>query len=338
MTTAVTTKTRKTPYRLSGKGSSQSVQDTALSAFMSVLIPPHLTYLRAAGTPKATIDARRRVLMAADTAMPQGIDEATTEECAAWLVGPPPPHEWKPWTRATYFGHLNGFYLWATDDDGGELDYNPCARLRRPQGGKADPHPVTQGELEMALARSPYWWQLPILLASFGGLRVGDIVALRREDVTMDWITCRHGKGDKTLRVPTHPTIWTAVRTRARGLLVTSPKWHRPIKPGNLSVLARRHFDSIGMPDVHMHRFRAYFATMLLEGGVDLLTASKLMRQANTSTMAHYGLVSPQRLRAGIDVLPIVGQRSRLIGRQGNTVQIRRRTTTGHQRQRMTHS
>ena len=337
MSTDVTTNTRKTPYKLSGKGSSQTVQSPALSDHMSVLIAPHLIYVRAAGMAATAIAARRRILMAADTAMPCGIDEATTEECATWLAGPPPPHEWKPWTRATYFGHLNGFYLWATGGDDSELDYNPCAKLKRPKGGEADPNPVTQQELEAALARSPFWWQLPIILAAFGGLRVSDIVSLRREDVTPDWLTVRHGKGDKTLRVPTHPTIWSAVRIAARGLLVTSPKLHRPIKADNLSVLARRHFDKIGMPDVHMHRFRDYFATMLLEGGVDLLTASKLMRHANTSTMAHYALVSPQRLRAGIDVLPVVGgQRSKLIGRQHNTVQIRRRVTTGHQRRPVT--
>jgi integrase/recombinase XerD len=308
-------------------GSSQPVTGMAVSTPMSILIPPHIDWCQAAGLSPATVEARRRVLQAADAALPWGIDTATTEELATWLVGPKPPNHWRPWTRVTYYGHLDGFYTWATTGEDCELDYNPAAGLRRPAGGEHAPNPVTTYELETALARSNWWWQRVIMLAAYAGLRRGDIVTLTRGDVSADWIRIRDGKGNKSARIPTHPHIWSQVRDSPAGRLVLSPTLHRPVPPGRLSMMARAHFDAIGMPDVHLHRFRHWFATMLLETGTDLLTASKLMRHASPAQMASYALVSKQRLDAGINALPRFGPvRSRLVGRQSSTVSVQRIT------------
>lgn len=267
---------------------------------MTILLNPHLTHLRAVGKSAATVEARHYVLSAADRALPYGIDEASTDDWLEFLA----VQRWAAWTRATYFGHYSGFYEWATDGYDSPLDWNPLANVPRPPGGHNLPDPVDTHELETAIRRSDEWWQFAIALAAHAGLRAGELADLQREDVTAERIRVRHGKGDKPREIPTHPEIWERVAGRPAGPLLVSPVRHVPVSRHRLTVMARRHFDDIGMPDVHMHRFRHWFATALIRRGVDISIVSKLMGHASLSTTQMYVLISGRQRRDAIQLLP----------------------------------
>lgn len=186
------------------------------------------------------------------------------------------------------------------------LDWNPMAELGRPSAPRNVPNPVSGAELEHALARSNQWWRLVIMLAAYAGLRVSEIARQRREDVDQVRLVVR-GKGDVTAAVPTHPLLWTAVEALPAGPLVRRP--HGGLVTGNwLTERARGHFDRLGLPAVHLHRFRHWFGTTLQERYGDLRLTQELMRHASPATTAGYAQVTDARRRAAVAGLPVLGE------------------------------
>ena len=263
---------------------------------MSALLSPHLRHLRAAGCSPATIHDRERLLTCADQALPHGIDHARPDEIEDFLA-----HQgWAPWTRRTYYNHLRAFYDWATDEETDPgLDRNPIAKLARPKSPDDAPHPVTDEELAYALANSDERWQRVIALAAYAGLRAGEIRRCQRQHITAKRVRIVLGKGRKTAEVPTHDEIWRRVADLPPGPAAV-PAHYR------LSTRAREHFDRLGLPDVHLHRFRHWYATALLRGGADIMTVKELMRHRSIQTTAAYlALVDGQR-RLAIRTLPVL--------------------------------
>ena len=268
---------------------------------MSVLIETHLTHLQAAGYSPHTIHDRWRLLNAADRALPYGIDEPTTEELATFLANP----SWAAWTRATYFRHLAGFYRWATSGRNPRLDWDPCAELTKPKNPDNVPNPVTDDELARALTGLDERWQLVVVLAAFAGLRVSEIARLRRQDITEDTVTIWQGKGRRDAKLPTHPEIWRRVKDLPAGLIMPNLLNGKQLDSDYLTSHARILFDALGMPDVHLHRFRHWYATMLLRAGNDIRTVQELMRHRSLISTAGYTKVADEQRRLAISTLPV---------------------------------
>lgn len=263
---------------------------------MTELLSHHLMHLRAAGYSANTIRDRERLVLAADRALPHGIDTASTQELERFLANP----TWAAWTRATYFRHIAGLFTWAVAASPPYLDWNPAAHLKAPRNPDSDPNPVTDDELAAAMERSNERWQLAIALAAFAGLRATEVGTQRRERITEEHITIA-GKGQRTLKIPTHHEIWRRVKDMPPGYVITS----RTGRPMDVSNCARGHFDRLDMPDVHMHRFRHWYACALLKAGTDIRTVQALMRHKSLATTAAYlALVDGQRSLA-IAALPV---------------------------------
>lgn len=266
---------------------------------MSVLLSAHLRDLKTAGYSPRSIEDRRRLLDSLDRDrdhFPEGIDRASTDELAEWLDH----DDWAPWTRWTYREHLVNFYRWEVS--AGRLDWSPAEdlpRMRRPNQRR---RPVTDDQLRQALERSDPWWRLAITLCAYEGLRAREAARLRREDVTADDLTVR-GKGGRVDTLPTHPQVWRLVEPLPDGLLLPGRDGREVAK---IPQRARHHFDRIGLPDVHLHKLRHWFATMLMRAGVDIETIRLLMRHEHLSSTAIYlHEVNGQRSNA-IRTLPVL--------------------------------
>lgn len=268
---------------------------------MTDLIERHCAHMRQRGLSENTIHDRCALLRRMDAELPMGLEEALVEELTNWLAGPAPEpgkRGWSRQTRATYYGHLMGFYEWACDERDPHLSFNPAASLGRPRVPKRVPKPVTDDELDYCLRHAGRWY-LPQLLAAYGTARCCELAILRRHDINQHTVTIT-GKGDKTRVVPTHPLVWEAVRDLPAGRLV-------PGTPGEVSRNARRHFDRTGMPEVTMHRLRHWFATTALANGADLITVSLLMGHSSTRTTLAYCEISDRQRRTAILALPVLG-------------------------------
>jgi len=264
---------------------------------MSDLIIAHARHLGAAGKSPRTINDRSSVMTRLHEALPFGLAYASTEELEDWLQHDP---GWSTWTKCTYAMHIRGFYRWA---NGRYLQGDPSAEMVRPQTPSGVPNPVTDNELATALRHSPEPWFTAIALAAMAGLRVSEVAGVRREHVSEHRIRIPRAKGGGTASVDTHPMIWALVRSRRAGPLVTRPDG-TPVSGPWLSVKGRAHFDQIGLPDVHFHRFRHWFGTTLLDGGADLRTVQEAMRHRSITSTQGYTLVSGGQRRLAIRSLP----------------------------------
>lgn len=264
---------------------------------MSELIDAHARHLRAARQSPHTINSRVRLLKALHDWLPFGLAYASTDELEEYLGHNP---EWSDWSVSTYAGHIRGFYRWAA---GQYLQGDPSAGMARPRNPSCVPRPVSDDELHIALTRSGPGWYEAITLAAYGGLRISELCGVHREHVTEETIHIRRAKGGNPAAIETHPVIWRLVRSRRPGPLCVLPDG-RVLTPRWINSHGRAHFDSIGLPDVVMHRFRHWFGTKLLEGGADLRTIQEAMRHRSIVSTQGYTLVRGGQRRLAIRSLP----------------------------------
>ena len=264
---------------------------------MSYLIPAYVDHLRAGDKSERTIEERSEVLRRLHNDLPFGLGFAATEQIEAWLGSHP---SWSRWTRVTYAKHIRAFYRWATAAE--HLDGDPAANLPRPKAPRCIPNPVTEAELARALD-SPESWYTAIVLATFAGLRADEISRARREHVDADRILVPVGKGGDAGAVPTHPFLWEVIRDRPDGPLVLNRRG-RPVTGRWLSANAREHFDHLGLPAVHLHRFRHYFGTTIQVQFGDLRVTQECMRHASITSTAGYTLVTAQRRASAVESIP----------------------------------
>lgn len=264
------------------------------------LIGLNLKHLSATGRADTTIDGRRIVLGLLNTWLPYGLCYAATEQLEAWLADMR-ERGLSPHTVHIYDYHARSFYRWAAMS--GILDGDPMVSIPRPRQPKCLPDPVAEEELARILELAE-----PLLtaavLAAFGGLRRSEISRCRREHVTAELILIPRGKGGDPGTVPTHPFVWEHVQARASGVLVRHRNG-RPYKPNELSKEARYAFDALGLPDVHLHRLRHRYGTLIQAQYGDLRVTQECLRHSSVKSTEGYTLVTPGRRNAAVTLLPV---------------------------------
>lgn len=262
----------------------------------------HLSHLKAAGRPDSVIRTRREVVRQLNRVLPYGLCYAATEQIEAWLADLREQGRSRN-TICVYTYHVRSFYEWACK--AGFLDGNPAVTLERPSAPRGVPDPVTEDELATALTL-PEPIRTAVVLAAFAGLRRFEIVAARREHITEEVILVPVGKGGDPAYVPTHPYLWQHVQNRTAGLLVTGPKGR--LTAHRLGVISRHSFDALGMPDVHLHRFRHRYGTVIQEQCGDIRVTQECLRHKRVSTTEVYTMVTGARRAAAVAALPVPKQ------------------------------
>ncbi len=267
------------------------------------LIAQHVAHLRATGKAARTIEEREKVLRRLDADLPCGVNEATVEELENWLGNDLFGRQCK----ATYFGHIVGYYRWASSPDRPvSLEWDPSAGLVRPRVPEGEPRPISTEQLTQARANLTQPWRLYVELAAFAGLRCIEIARLDRVDVTKETLTVRRGKGDKRRVVPTAGDLWRAIQPLPPGPVARTLRGTRWAER-QLSSRTAEHLDRIGLEDVTLHRCRSWYATYLLDEGAEITSVQRAMGHASLKTTAVYlQFTSKQRARLlkATDALP----------------------------------
>lgn len=267
---------------------------------MCDLIEPHLRHLEAAGYAANTIEDRRTILRRVDRDLDMGLTEATVPELDDWLA-----KFHTNQTKATYFGHLVGFFTWACEGDDPWLDWNPCANMKRPKVSKTVPRPVSDEAAFAVLARARNPYRVWALLAAYGGLRAFEIATLERHNIDRDWIYLR-GKGGKNATVPTHELVWAAVKDLPPGRIALSATGRR-MSPTRVASMFGRHMRAIGLPGVSLHPLRHWLGTRSLQQCKDLRTVQELLRHSSPATTAIYTQITDEQRRSAVSALPVPG-------------------------------
>jgi integrase/recombinase XerD len=124
-----------------------------------------------------------------------------------------------------------------------------------------------------------------MLVMWYTGLRVRDVVTLRKDRINQGKLFLRTAKTGTDVFCPLPPVVTDALDAiHAKG---NHYFWSGTSKPKSASANYQRAlktlFELAGTPRVHAHLFRHTFATNLLLQGVPLETVSQLLAHASTA-------------------------------------------------------
>jgi site-specific recombinase XerD len=215
-------------------------------------------------------------------------------------------------SRQLYVRAFNSFYGWAVDRE--YIAKNPAAHIRPKAPIDPPPDAYTPGEIAALLSaarkRNPRYAQA--ILACYAlGLRRSELCGITPEDI--DWqgrrVYIRCAKGDRPR--------WVEMNGLAKDALLSLSKPPATIRlPGSYSLvgfhpqwftmIVQRAAADAGLPKNRRraHMLRASFVTGLLDQGVPVSVASRLVGHANLATTHRYASVRPEDKRRAVDVLP----------------------------------
>lgn len=212
-----------------------------------------------------------------------------------------------PVTADAYYSIARAWCTWLVR--AGHRDDDPTMRVLRPRVPPAKPRPVTHPQLDavLALPLRPAT-RTKILLAAYAGLRIHEIAKLKGQDIdTAGGTLTVTGKGGRTDLLPAHPIILDQATNYPR-----KGHWFpSPTRPGQhvaaktAGTVIARALRRAGI-DATAHQLRHFFATSLLEAGVDSRIVQTLMRHASLATTGRYLGVTLAQQRQALTGLRIV--------------------------------
>lgn len=192
------------------------------------------------------------------------------------------------------------------------LDNDCTSNLDRFKVWKALPEAMTRSEVENLLVQPdtgrPKGVRDTAMLELMysAGLRISELIGLRREDVLPDlgFIKCR-GKGGKERLIPIGEPATRKLERYLDGLSERRSDWlfvtrlGRPFSRQGCWKMISEYIRTAGIRKrVTPHTLRHSFATHLLSGGANLRSIQEMLGHADISTTQVYTHVTSDRLRA----------------------------------------
>ena len=142
------------------------------------------------------------------------------------------------------------------------------------------------------------------LLAS-SGMRIGEMVALNRDDINFNERECVvFGKGNKErlvyfdARTKIHLQNYLDSRTDSNpALFVTLRSPHNRIQIGGVETMLRALGCKLSLSKVHPHKFRRTLATSAIDKGMPIEQVQQLLGHQKIDTTMHYAMVKQQNVK-----------------------------------------
>ena len=190
--------------------------------------------------------------------------------------------------------YIAAFYKWMTLE--GFVDRNPCETLKPIKFNSIEEDPFTDVELEKIREGCVNVREralIEFLLST--GVRVSELCDMNVEDIDFDTraIHVLHGKGDKerTTYISSvalyHMKRYLAERRQDRGNALFVTKRGR-LNPGGVRFILKEIEERSGVENIHPHRFRHTFATVLSKAGMPIQHIQQLLGHTNLDTTMIY--------------------------------------------------
>jgi site-specific recombinase XerD len=251
------------------------------------------------------------------------IDQATAESVKEMLFDGRMRRGWKPVTSVTYRETLLVFFRWCMGE--GCLQSNPADGIEDPKLEKQLPKRIRKDDalrLLEAAFNYPYLSRFlscrnHAIFATFiyAGLRKKELLRLKLADVDVANLTIfiSQGKGSKDRIVPmSYPLAqslsrYLEERKRLRKTcpeLFTSFRRNVGFTDTGLQYVVRDMREATGVR-FSIHRLRHTFATLMLEGGCDIYSLSRMLGHSDIKTTTVYLSASAEHLRSQIQKHPL---------------------------------
>ncbi|MCW3111488.1 MAG: hypothetical protein JWQ09_5994 [Segetibacter sp.] len=223
---------------------------------------------------------------------------------------------WKANTFLSYHKSLAVFFNWCKDK--GYITVNPTDDLEVPKLNRKLPAKLTKQD-SFRLLETVYNYPYKSKLIQyrnhaifstfiFAGLRKKELLNLKYTDVDLENLTLfiNQGKGSKDRIIPISSTLVQSLKRyldERKKLNIVCPEFftssirNRGFTEINLTRLVQKIRNATQTPFT-IHKLRHTFATLMLEGGCDIYSLSKMMGHGDIRTTTIYLAASAEHLRA----------------------------------------
>lgn len=230
---------------------------------------------------------------------------------------------WSVNTFIVYHKSLRVFFRWCVKE--GILEYDPIRDIEVPKPEKKLPPKLTKQtalRLLEIVCNYPYEYKFlryrnHAIFATFifAGLRKNELLHLQHADVDIENLTIfvRQGKGGKDRIVPISYTLAQILKRyveERKRLRKSNPEFFSSLRSnvGFTENGLKKLVEQIRLSSAiafTVHKLRHTFATLMLEGGCDIYSLSKMMGHNDIKTTTIYLAASAEHLRAQIGKHPL---------------------------------
>jgi site-specific recombinase XerD len=267
---------------------------------------------------------RRVVSLFTKYAEIEDIDQINDENTKGFFFNGRTLKNWSSNTFVCYHKTLVVFFRWCVEQ--GHMEANLAQDIETPKIEKRLPPKLTKQEASRLLEvvyNYPYKYKFLryrnhaiFTTFLFTGIRRKELLNLKYADVDLDNLTIfiRQGKGNKDRIIPMNYKLVSILQKysqeRAR-LGKTCPEFFVSLNRnmGFKEIGLRRlvaKMKQISDINFNVHRLRHTFATLMLEGGCDIYSLSKIMGHSDIKTTTIYLAASSEHLRGQIMKHPLI--------------------------------
>jgi len=254
------------------------------------------------------------------------IEEVTDNNVRALFIHGRSERAWKANTFINYHKTLGVFFRWCRQN--GYMADDPLVDIELPRLEKRIPPKLTKQEalrLLEVVYNYPYDYRFlryrnHAIFATFifAGLRKGELFNLRLQDVDFEnrTIFVNQGKGSKDRIIPMSFTLAQSLKRyveERKRLNKTCPEFFASLNrnagftDSGLKRLVQKLVSASGIY-FYPHLLRHSFATLMLEGGCDIYSLSRMMGHSDIKTTTIYLSASAEHLRGEIGKHPLNGR------------------------------
>lgn len=244
------------------------------------------------------------------------IEDITTKGVEEFLLYGRVQRKWCINTYISFYQRLNVFLKWCVDNQ--FLTRNPLEEIPRPKPEKRLPTKLTRQEairLLEVIYNYPYEYKYLRVrnhaifsMFIFAGLRRSELLKLQYTDVDIPNMTIfvSRGKGSKDRIIPMSYALAGSLSQyleERKRLKKTCPEFFASLNRnmGYTNNGLKRLIVQMSKESkikFTAHKLRHTFATLMLEGGCDIYSLSKMMGHADIQTTTIYLAASPEHLRS----------------------------------------
>ena len=248
------------------------------------------------------------------------VHEVTKNRMEQFLFNGRLKRKWSSVTFWQYHKHFNALFKWCVKNE--HVSTNPMDGIEKPRLEKKLPRKLSPDEAQLVLDASfhmkyayryeRYRNRALIGIMLFAGLRKFEALSLKIQDVSLEnrAIFVNQGKGAKDRIVPINSRLYIIfdeyIKERKRLnreslQFFTGMNENRVFGNTGVKRLFGRLRDKTKL-DFSPHTLRHSFATLMLEGGCDIYTLSKLMGHAKITTTTIYLACSMKQMSKSIEL------------------------------------
>ncbi|MBR6761839.1 MAG: tyrosine-type recombinase/integrase [Oscillospiraceae bacterium] len=259
---------------------------------------------RIEGCSEKTLTYYRKTIEAMMAAIGKQPQQITTDDIRQYLTAYQVQRKSSKVTIDNIRRILATFYSWLEDED--YIVKSPVRRIHKVKTAKIIKDTYTDEALELMRDNCDSLRDLAIIdLLASSGMRVGEMVALNRDDLNFNERECVvFGKGSKQrlvyfdARTKIHLQNYLDSRTDNNpALFVTLRAPYDRLQIGGVELRLRQLGRRLSLPKVHPHKFRRTLATSAIDKGMPIEQVQQLLGHQKIDTTMHYAMVKQQNVK-----------------------------------------